>query len=154
MKGLTVYDCVEQFCKKETLSKNDAWYCSKCKDFQQATKKLDLYRCPEILIIHLKRFVQRSAAYREKISDFVDFPIKGLNLSQYVVASSGDEDAIYDLYAVSNHMGGIHGGHYHAYARNHISNRWYLFDDSRTREVNINSVRSSAAYVLYYQRRH
>jgi len=84
----------------------------------------------------------------------VDFPIKGLNLSQYIVANNGTNDAVYDLFAVSNHRGGIHGGHYTAFARNHVTNRWYLFDDSHTREVNINSVRSSAAYVLYYQRRH
>eukprot|EP00468_Gymnochlora_sp_CCMP2014_P010982 CAMPEP_0167756520 /NCGR_PEP_ID=MMETSP0110_2-20121227/9429_1 /TAXON_ID=629695 /ORGANISM="Gymnochlora sp., Strain CCMP2014" /LENGTH=1205 /DNA_ID=CAMNT_0007642635 /DNA_START=52 /DNA_END=3669 /DNA_ORIENTATION=+ len=153
-QGIDVYDCIDQFCKQETLSKDDAWYCNKCKDFQQATKKLDLFKCPEILIIHLKRFVQRSASYREKISDFVDFPIKGLNLSKYIVATSTDSDAVYDLFAVSNHMGGIHGGHYTAYARNHLTNRWYLFDDSRTSEVNINSVRSRAAYVLYYRRRH
>lgn len=152
-KGLNVYDCLEQYCKQEVLSKNDTWYCGKCKQHREATKQLELFKFPEILIIHLKRFVQVSSMHREKINAFVDFPIKGLDLSEYVISKNQD-GVVYDLFAVSNHMGGIGGGHYTAYARNQATNRWYVFDDSRTQEVNIMNVKSRAAYVLYYQRRH
>ena len=31
-------------------------YCPDCKEFVQATKKFDLWRLPDILVIHLKRF--------------------------------------------------------------------------------------------------
>lgn len=31
-----------------------------------------------------------------------------------------DKRVIYDLYAVSNHFGGLGGGHYTAYAKNHV----------------------------------
>ena len=33
----------------------------------------------------------------------------------------------YDLYAVSNHYGGLGGGHYTAYAKN--GNKWFEFND-------------------------
>ena len=64
----------------------------------------------DILILHLKRFQYVPGQYfvhREKISEVIDFPIVGLDLSRYVIGqNSGDAPPIYDLYAVSNHMGG------------------------------------------------
>jgi hypothetical protein len=103
-KELDIYACLEQFSRPEKLTKNNAWYCRKCKVHQEAEKKLELYRFPEILVVCLKRFVQVSAGRREKNGAFVDFPIKGLDLSDYVIAKAG-KSAIYDLFAVSNHMG-------------------------------------------------
>jgi hypothetical protein len=41
-----------------------------------------------------------------------------------------DEPLVYDLFGVDEHMGGLGGGHYRAYALNHLSGRWYHFDDS------------------------
>ena len=48
------------------LSEQDPWYCSDCKDFRQATKKMDLYRLPNILILHLKRF-SYTRLWRDKV---------------------------------------------------------------------------------------
>jgi ubiquitin carboxyl-terminal hydrolase 4/11/15 len=41
-----------------------------------------------------------------------------------------DEPVIYDLFGVDEHMGGLGGGHYRAYALNHRDEQWYHFDDS------------------------
>lgn len=40
-------------------------------------------------------------------------------------------NAMYNLYAVSNHSGTTMGGHYTAYCRNPNSGEWYTFNDSR-----------------------
>lgn len=58
---------------------------------------------------------------------------------------------IYDLYAVSNHYGGLGGGHYTAYAKN--GTQWYDFNDSSVREVSKQSIQGSSAYILFYKRR-
>lgn len=50
----------------------------------QAYKKFDLWKLPEILVVHLKRF--QFSPQREKLSFFVDFPITGLDLSPYVLS--------------------------------------------------------------------
>ncbi len=42
---------------------------------------------------------------------------------------------IYDLYAVSNHYGGLGGGHYTAFAKNKYKNEWYKFDDKSVSKV-------------------
>ena len=86
-------------------------------DHVRAFKKLTIWKPPSILIIQLKRFIYE-AGYREKIDTEVEFPLEGLDLSEFVGACEGtDESFVYDCYAVSNHYGGLGGGHYTAHAR-------------------------------------
>lgn len=65
-----------------------------------------------------------------------------------------DNPVIYDLYAISNHFGGLGGGHYTAFAKNRYDNLWYNFDDSHVSPVtDTSTMLTSAAYVLFYRRR-
>lgn len=143
-------ECLDLFTQEETLSKEDSWYCRECKDFMQATKKFDLWRLPTVLVVHLKRF-QYSRFFRDKISTNVLFPIEGLSLADYTVGP--DKDAVYDLFAVSNHMGGVGGGHYTAYALNQDSGKWFEFNDRRVSEVSVDRIGGSQSYVLFYRKR-
>ncbi|KAG4919683.1 hypothetical protein JHK85_057964 [Glycine max] len=59
---------------------------------------------------------------------------------------------VYDLYAISNHYGGLGGGHYTAYCKLIDENKWFHFDDSHVSSVTEAEIKSSAAYVLFYQR--
>jgi len=65
----------------------------------------------------------------------------------------GHGKAIYDLVTVSNHYGGMGGGHYTAYGKNRLDNKWYYFDDSSVTEAKESDIVTKAAYVLFYQRR-
>ena len=49
-----------------------------------------------------------------------------------------------------NHYGGLDGGHYTAYCKNVLKQRWYKFDDHEVSEISTSSVKSSAAYILFY----
>lgn len=89
-------------------------YCPGCKEHRQASKKLDLWRLPEILIIHLKRF-SYSRYTKNKLDTFVDFPIHDLDLSKYIGHRCQQIPHNYRLYAISNHYGSMGGGHYTAY---------------------------------------
>ncbi|GAA5926338.1 putative ubiquitin-specific protease UBP12 [Sporobolomyces koalae] len=168
---ITLDQCLTEFTKEERLGEEDMWYCSACKDFKQATKKVEIWKAPDVLVFALKRF--SSGRYtRDKIDDFVDFPLEGFDMEPFVEgdkverrlaeemgegnapAISEPDSLLYDLYAVSNHFGGLGGGHYTAFAKNPDNNKWYDFDDSRvsplsdpTRAV------SSSAYLLFYRRR-
>ncbi|VDN12339.1 unnamed protein product [Dibothriocephalus latus] len=64
--------CFQLFTTKETFSTQSPWNCKKCKEPRQASKKLEIWRLPEVLIIHLKRF--RTMFPMEKINKFVGFP--------------------------------------------------------------------------------
>uniref|UniRef100_A0A8C1VZK9 Ubiquitin carboxyl-terminal hydrolase n=1 Tax=Cyprinus carpio TaxID=7962 RepID=A0A8C1VZK9_CYPCA len=144
-------ECIELFTTMETLGEHDPWYCPTCKKHQQATKKFDLWSLPRILVVHLKRF-SYNRCWRDKLDTVVDFPIRDLNMSEFVCDPKADP-YVYDLIAVSNHYGGMGGGHYTAYGKNKVDGKWYYFDDSSVSSATEDQIVTKAAYVLFYQRR-
>ncbi|KAK2534484.1 Usp4 isoform C [Columba livia] len=144
-------DCIELFTTMETLGEHDPWYCPNCKKHQQATKKFDLWSLPRILVVHLKRF-SYSRYCRDKLDTVVLFPIRGLNMSEFVCDPRAGS-YVYDLIAVSNHYGAMGVGHYTAYAKNKVNGKWYYFDDSSVSVASEDQIVTKAAYVLFYQRR-
>ncbi|EGC39715.1 hypothetical protein DICPUDRAFT_26301 [Dictyostelium purpureum] len=146
---ITLYDCLSIFTKNEELKKNDTWYCPDCKAHIEATKKLELWSAPKILVIHLKRFQYTSYTHRhEKINYYVDFPLDNLDISKLVLNKSYPPP-VYQLYAISNHMGVMGSGHYTSCVKN--KDQWYLISDSSYRPIDKLKIKSSDAYVLFYQ---
>mmetsp|Transcript_9915 Transcript_9915/g.23668 ORF Transcript_9915/g.23668 Transcript_9915/m.23668 type:complete len:781 (-) Transcript_9915:317-2659(-) len=148
---VTLASCLGYFLQHERLGEQDSWYCPSCKDHVQADKKLDLWSLPEVLVVHLKRF-SYTTRLRDKIAAMVDFPLRGLDLSPHVLREQ-PIPPVYDLFAVSNHIGGLGGGHYTAYAKQPGTDRWHCFDDSRVYPIDEKQVVSADAYVLFYHRR-
>mmetsp|Transcript_13296 Transcript_13296/g.22576 ORF Transcript_13296/g.22576 Transcript_13296/m.22576 type:complete len:204 (-) Transcript_13296:215-826(-) len=134
-------ECFDEFKKTELLDEDNMWYCNKCKEHVQATKKLELYKIPPIMVVNLKRFKHQKqsrsylgmgmgmGSYGQKQDMLVEFPISGLDMSKHLIGQNGEGNLIYDLYAVSNHFGNMGFGHYTAYAKNPFTNKWYEFDD-------------------------
>ncbi|KAL8501040.1 hypothetical protein ACS0TY_020567 [Phlomoides rotata] len=149
-ESVSLYKCLEAFLKEEPLGPDDMWYCPVCKKHCQAGKKLDLWRLPEILVIHLKRF-SYSRFLKNKLETFVDFPFHDLDLADYIAHKGGQSSQRYMLYAISNHYGSMGGGHYTAFVR-HGGDRWYDFDDSHVSSISEDKIKTSAAYVLFYRR--
>lgn len=173
----TLDECFQLYTKEEQLAPDDAWKCPHCKQLQQGMVKMSLWTLPDILILHLKRFRQVGER-RNKLTTQVHFPLAGLDMAPHVVKRSqsmknlsngpwppswrqsqqpGDltlpHDYQYDLYAVCNHHGGMHGGHYTAYCRNSVDGQWYSYDDSSVDLVPEDEVCTRGAYILFYQRR-
>ena len=136
-------ECLSIASKPEILDAENTWYCSVCKEHVQATKKYELFRAPQVFIIHLKRFKPRIF---DKIDLKVDFPLVGLEVS--TLTGKG----VYDLVAVANHAGVMYGGHYTAYVRGSNST-WYHLDDDYVTAVRPEEVVSKYAYLLVYERR-
>ena len=67
----TLFDCFQLYCNPEYIE----WNCPACKTTRKATKKLDVWRWPKYLIIHLKRFEFTTGFTRVKIQSKVDFPM-------------------------------------------------------------------------------
>ncbi|KAM7496314.1 hypothetical protein LguiA_020728 [Lonicera macranthoides] len=148
---LSLYTCLEAFLREEPLVPEDMWYCPRCKERRQASKKLDLWRLPEVLVIHLKRF-SYSRSLKHKLETFVNFPIHDFNLTNYVANKSNTRHQLYELYALTNHFGGMGSGHYTAHIKLLDEHRWYNFDDSHISPINEEDVKSASAYVLFYRR--
>merc|ERR1719186_318716 len=131
-------ECLKLYTSQEKLGADDAWYCPNCQKHQQATKKFDLWSLPEVLVIHLKRF-SYNRYWRDKIDTIIEFPVNNLDMTQYVINSTHGQ-AVYDLISVSNHYGGMGGGHYTAYGKNKTDGNWYYFDDSSVTQTNDEAV--------------
>lgn len=62
--------------------------CEKCKKLRNGVKRCSLYKLPEVLCIHLKRFrmyeFNGSMGYSSKISQYVQFPLDGLDIRPYM----------------------------------------------------------------------
>ena len=145
---ITLGDCLKNFSKEEKLEAGNEWYCPKCKKHTLATKKMELYYLPKILIICFKRFMRESYRWR-KNEQLVDFPINNLNMGDYMIGPD-KEHSKYNLFAVSQHYGSTAFGHYTAVCKNF--NKWYSYNDSSVHPCSENDARSSAAYVLFYRR--
>ncbi|XP_042330579.1 ubiquitin carboxyl-terminal hydrolase 8 isoform X2 [Sceloporus undulatus] len=144
----TLQECLRLFSKEEKLTDNNRFYCSHCKTRRDSLKKIEIWKLPPVLLVHLKRF-SYDGRWKQKLQTSVDFPLENLELSQYVIGPKSISKR-YNLFGVSNHYGGLDGGHYTAYCKNAAKQRWYKFDDHEVSEISASSVKSSAAYILFY----
>lgn len=168
IQKISLQHCLDAFFKEEVMEKSDAWNCPHCKVLRKATKRLSLSRLPPVLLVHFKRFSFKGP-FTDKIEKNVDFPLKGLDLTNYMPpplppgvdrsqsqSMSVDDPRLqvppyrYDLYAVTNHVGSLSSGHYTAF----IASRggWLYCDDSRITSADAKEVVGKPAYVLYYKR--
>ena len=145
---ITLGDCINNFCRQEKLEPGNEWYCPKCKKHTLASKKMELFYLPKILIICFKRFIRESFRWR-KNEVFVDFPINNLDMGEFMIGPD-KEHSKYNLFAVSQHYGSTGFGHYTAVCKNF--EKWYSYNDSSIHPCSENDARSSAAYVLFYRR--
>ncbi|KAF3439217.1 hypothetical protein FNV43_RR17492 [Rhamnella rubrinervis] len=146
----TLEEALAQFTATETLDRDNKYYCSRCKSYEKAKKKLMVLEAPNILTIVLKRF---QSGNFEKLSKSVQFP-EILNMVPYMSGSS-DKSAVYSLYAVVVHldiMNATFSGHYVCYVKN-IQGEWFKIDDSTVEPVELERVLSEGAYMLLYARR-
>lgn len=59
---------------------------------------------------------------------------------------------VYQLAAVVVHSGDAHSGHFVTYRRGHQNNRWFYTSDVEIKEVPVNEVLQSTAYLLFYEK--
>ncbi|XP_043188368.1 ubiquitin carboxyl-terminal hydrolase 11-like isoform X2 [Amphibalanus amphitrite] len=146
----SLYHCLDQYVRGDLT--ND-WSCPKCRRRHDVYKKLDLWRLPPVVILHLKRFSFAGSTARKAHAQ-VSFPLRDLDLSQLAIGPHPDSHSlVYDLYGVVEHHGSQHSGHYTAYCFNHPAASWLFIDDTVVKESSAASVRDATAYLLCYNAR-
>jgi hypothetical protein len=117
---ISIENCLDLFTTREQLNSDNTWYCPKCEKLVQPFKKIDIWTLPDYLVIHLKRF-QFNKYSRTKIDTKITCNIN-IDLSKYILNQNNNQNNVYELIAVSNHYGGLNGGHYTAYAKGNFIN--------------------------------
>ena len=149
---ITLENCIQYFTEKENLEEGNEWYCNKCRKRVKASKQIELFYLPRIMIICLSRFLKKGKFFDySKNTSFVYFPLENLNMEKYVCGPD-KKYSKYDLFAVSQHFGGMGGGHYTAVCKN-IDGEWYEYDDSNCTKASKKEICTNAAYVLFYRRK-
>jgi len=161
---VTLNECIESFTTLEKLGEDNIWYCSVCKKHQMATKKIDLWKLPTILVFHLKRFFQSDRYIRFKCDYRVTFPYRvgeTLDMSNYVLPQARhvpDFSPKYECFAASKHVGSLAGGHYTAQVKcrvkdadGNVSSRWHHFNDRFVHPDDDSPVDTNEAYLLFYE---
>uniref|UniRef100_H2ZLN3 ubiquitinyl hydrolase 1 n=1 Tax=Ciona savignyi TaxID=51511 RepID=H2ZLN3_CIOSA len=147
--------CLRAFTTEEELGKDELYHCGKCKTMQLAKKKLDIWRLPPTLIIHLKRFQFVNGRWI-KSHKVVDFPKTDFDPSSFMTKRDEENlDVEAQEITTSCHSGILGGGHYIAYAKNKVNNKWYCYNDSSCKEVrnvSADNINVDTAYTLFYER--
>uniref|UniRef100_A0A5F9C2T2 Ubiquitin carboxyl-terminal hydrolase 8 n=1 Tax=Oryctolagus cuniculus TaxID=9986 RepID=A0A5F9C2T2_RABIT len=99
----TLQDCLRLFSKEEKLTDNNRFYCSHCRARRDSLKKIEIWKLPPVLLVHLKRF-SYDGRWKQKLQTSVDFPLESLDLSQYVIGPKNNLKK-YNLFSVSS-LGG------------------------------------------------
>lgn len=151
---VTIEECLADYCKTETLDESNLWQCESCKKNVKATKKLQLWTAPPVLVILLKRF---DTNHMIKNNRLVTYPLKDLDVGNIV--SSIYRDAAkcykYSLQSVINHqdnLGSMKSGHYLTYCRDEDSGKWFAYNDQIVGELREQHVVTASAYLLFYMR--
>ncbi|CAF3760518.1 unnamed protein product [Rotaria socialis] len=140
---------LQQFVCRETLSGENLYRCTKCKQLVPAVKRYTLHKASKILLINLKRFEFGKNSH--KLSHLVRYP-EYLNVKSYMSEENANDPSLnYRLYAVLVHVGlSMHSGHYYSYVRS-PNNRWYKADDTTMTQCDLNQVLTQyGAYILCY----
>lgn len=118
-------------------------------------------------MVQLKRFKysmssvgrSRQSFGRQKIDVYVEFPVKDLDMSEYLLDSvrqqiSNPDMMHYKLQGVVNHSGTADSGHYYAYCRDGYNglDNWFEYNDSCVTPVREEDIITKNAYVLIYRR--
>jgi len=156
---IPISTCIDAFAQPEELKEEfgNGVKCEKCNKVVDAVKKLEIWREPDVLIIHIKRF-HFSGVHYEKLNTPVDVPWRELNLRPWIVGPMAANSAPYELYAIACHWGGMSGGHYTSFCANQEGKEpvWLKFNDDVVNSVSLQQELdeiSKQCYVLFYRKR-
>ena len=141
---VNLYECFEYYGKVDLMTGDNQMHCNICKTLCNAFYSTIIYSAPNNLIINLNR--GKGAIYECK----VNFP-EQLNLFNFVTYKDGF--TVFELYAVICHLGpSSMSGHFVAYCKNRINNKWYLYNDGIVSLCNRNyQYNDGMPYILFYR---
>jgi ubiquitin C-terminal hydrolase len=143
-------EALKRYTQAETLDKDNAYRCGRCKREVAARKRLSVYKAPNVATFQFKRF-DADRIFGGKITKFISYP-EDLDLRPYM-SDLNQASLKYQLNAVLVHIGhSSSSGHYYCFVKN-SNGFWYRMDDSDVSIVNKNHVLQQQAYVLFYIRK-
>ena len=145
-KYIDIKDLFKNYFKTEMIDFETK--CEKCNQIEKHKKEMKISHPPEILIISLQRINEATQKKNECIVNFPDV----LNLFDFIDHDLGtkNDDSNYKLFSIINHQGNMNVGHYYTYVKPLNKQKWFVFNDSLVREINVPNNIFPYAYALFY----
>ncbi|CAO3663495.1 unnamed protein product [Umbelopsis vinacea] len=116
-------------------------------------KRYHITRLPNYIIFHIKRFTKNNWA-KEKNPTIVNFPIKGVDLSEFSDDPSVEKlGSQYDLLANISEEGTATSATYKVHVRNRATDQWFQIQDLRVEEILPQMIFLSESYIQIWERR-
>lgn len=142
-----IKDIMREFIKPELIKEN--YRCYNCKTNTEAMKDISIFKSPEIITLHLKRF-EFSNMNTHKLTKFISYPNK-FNFRPYMIKEQSKRPLWYNLKSVIVHSGNsVETGHYFCYIKDE-KNNWYRMNDEEVERVTLHEVLNQEAYILMYE---
>ena len=115
--------------------------CSNCKK-RLLSHQISIIKLPPVLFINLKRVGENEVYYHE-----INIP---LCLQTAKIQKLQNFNRKYELIGFIKHYGNEENGHNIAFSKNIFNNKWYMFDDTKIKEVR-NNPNTDKSFLLLYQ---
>ena len=140
---IDIKECFTFHQKGELMTKDNAMYCDICNVTCDSFYVSKIYKPSKYLILILNRGKGNIYQCNVKFPEILD-------LKDYIV--NKNYNTMYDLYAVICHFGpSSMGGHFIAYCRNAINDKWYCYNDSSVTLCKDKNYLNGIPYILFYQ---
>ena len=146
--GLSIYDCLDKYFKEIHLTGEDKYVLPD--SHKNSGEKVDalitykIWSFPDILILNLLRVkINGNRMTKNESTIYYD---EELDLTKY----GSNSETKYSLYAIGEHHGDLHGGHYTCLIKNANGN-WYRFNDMKVSCVN--TIITNRAYTFFYRKK-
>ena len=131
-------DAYRKFKSSDKLNCDNKYFCEKCNDKREASKRSEITEWPKYLFIWLKRYSQEGRRIMKNTQPII------INKEW----RHGNK-----LQGAVIHSGGLNGGHYIYIGKQ--QNKWYMFNDSSISEISsedeLNNLLSNAYWLCYKQ---
>ena len=142
---ISLLNCFEYYIQPNLFEKENKLYCNSCNTEANGKYTNLIYSLSPTIIISLNR------GKNNVFSCKVDFP-EFLDLQKYVLCPHSNKQ--YELKGVITHLGpsGM-AGHFIAYCKHRISNKWYCYNDSVVSLCSDqrNDFKKGVPYILFYE---
>lgn len=151
-------DTLAKYQEEEMLTEDEQWMCVKCDKPVNAKKKIQVWKLPPVLVLHLKRYeADRSTGCFRKITALLTVP-QEIDLGAFC-HSKQRHGATYRLVCAANHSGKYGRGHYAAtccLGGGVQARQWIFVDDEEIKEISSEQavgVASQHGYVLFFMKK-
>ncbi|KAI9105745.1 hypothetical protein DFS34DRAFT_27631 [Phlyctochytrium arcticum] len=117
-------------------------------------RRYKITKLPQYLIFHIKRFTKNNWT-TEKNNTIVNFPLKHVDMAEYVEGPATCGETRYDLLANICHEGkpGPGNGTYKVHVHDNATDQWFMIQDLFVEEIMPQMIFLSESYIQIWERR-